>query len=364
VQVVDELKQFGAGHANVVAVTPDQYAEITARISTDEGGGPGSWVHEWTRAGEQVEREGRHLEASSRYNLARLPYVEGEAKQDAEARCVEAFGRWAETTADIRPLRVETPEGTVKCWTAGLSATAPRPLLLVCGGIVSVKEQWAPLLRKVGRLGLAGVVTEMPGVGENTQRYTPESWRMFSAVLDAVGGQAQVSQTYAMALSFSGHLALRCAVYDSRIRGIATIGAPVRGVFTDPAWRAALPRITRATLAHSAGIEPAELDRRLPDWALADKDLEALEIPVRYVASRRDTIIPAADVELIARLVPGARILEFDDEHGAPAHTAESQVWIMRGILDTLGGSPLPRAALAAAWPLVRARAALRGPRT
>jgi esterase FrsA len=246
----------------------------------------------------------------------------------------------------------------VRCWTSGLEAGSRKPLLLALGGIVSVKEQWAPLLTRLGRLGLAGVVTEMPGVGENTQQYTPDSWRMLSAILDAVTGQADVGNTFAMALSFSGHLALRCAVHDERIRGIATVGAPVSHLFTDRDWQAGLPAITVNTLSHLARIERADLGARLSDWALTEAELEALEIPVHYVASRRDEVIPKQDVDLL-RQVRHARVLEFDDEHGAPHHTAETRVWIMRAILATLGGNAIQRGALTAAWGLLRARGTL-----
>lgn len=221
--VVDELKQFGEGHARAQDITPAEYQAICARIDTDEGDAPGSWVHEWTVAAEPFEVAGRHLDACKYYNLARLPYVDGAGKRAALDKCVASFARWAAETTDIRPLTVDTPEGKIRCWTSGLEPGSRRPLLLALGGIVSVKEQWAPLLTRLGKLGLAGVVTEMPGVGQNEQQYTPQSWRMLSAILDAVAGQADVDNTFAMALSFSGHLALRCAANDERIRGIATV---------------------------------------------------------------------------------------------------------------------------------------------
>jgi esterase FrsA len=356
--VVDELKQFGEGHARAQDIDPAEYRAICARIDTDEGDGPGSWVHEWTVAAEPFDAAGQHLEACKYYNLARLPYVDGPAKQAALDRCVASFGRWAAENG-ISPRTVDTPEGAVKCWTVGLSDGGRRPLLLALGGIVSIKEQWAPLLARLGRMGMAGVVTEMPGVGENRQRYAPDSWRMLSSILDDVTGLADVGNTFAMALSFSGHLALRCAIHDERLRGIATVGAPISHLFTDLDWQAQLPAITVNTVAHLAGIDRADLGARLGDWALERTELARLEIPVWYVASKCDEVISQHDVDMFATFVRQARILEFDDEHGAPHHTAETRVWIMRAILATLGGNAVQRGALGAAWGLVRARSAL-----
>ena len=356
--IVDELKQFGAAHARAQDLTPRQYRAICARI-THDGAGPGSWVGEWSRAAEQFVLDGRDLDACRYYNLARFPYPDSPAKQDALHGCVDSFARWAARNPALERLAVETPDGTVYCWTTGLSATEPRPLLIALGGIVSVKEQWAPLLEELPRLGLAGVVTEMPGVGENAQRYTPDSWKMLSAVLDAVADRAQVDRTFAMALSFSGHLAMRCALGDSRIRGIATVGAPVRNLFADPAQYAVLPRITVATVARLAGLDEADLPARLPQWALSDDELAAVDIPVYYVASRRDEIIPASDVRLIAEHVSGARVLEFDDEHGAPHHSDEVRMWLIASILRTQGGKAPLRRLVTALWALLRARRAV-----
>lgn len=359
-EVVDELKKFGETHARAQQIAPERYREICAGIR-DDGAGPDSWVGRWSALGDEFAAAGADLDACRHYNLARLPYADSPAKVEAARKCVAAFSRWAEAGGQIERVTVETPEGTVRCWATGLSEVRPQPVLLAMGGIVSIKEQWAPLLTKMPRLGMAAVVAEMPGVGENTQRYSPDSWKMLSAILDAVADRAVVDRTYAMALSFSGHLAMRCAVADPRIQGIATVGAPVRDTFTDAAWKRQLPTITRNTLSHLAGAEPGGLDALLTGFALGDEELSALEIPVNYVASKRDEIIPGSDVRLLTRLVRGARVIEFDDEHASPNHSAEVQAWVVRSILRMRGGNALPRAAMGVAGAVLRARRAALG---
>ncbi|MFI5916057.1 alpha/beta hydrolase [Dactylosporangium sp. NPDC051541] len=353
--IVDELKQFGAGHARAQDIPTDRLAELYARISTD-GDGAGSWVREWSRAADELSAAGQHLAAAQHYNMARLPYVDGPARQEAQDSCVAAFGRWAQDGGVITPLEVEVDGARVRCWTAGLSAEHPRPVLLALGGIVSVKEQWAPLLSQAARLGLAGVVTEMPGVGENTLPYGRDSAKMLSAVLDAIVGRADVARTYAMALSFSGHLALRCALTDPRIRGIATIGAPLHAFFTDRAWQDKLPSITVDTLAHLIGVDPADVGEHVRDWALRPEELAALDIPVGYVASDRDEIIPAADIELARTHLKHLRLLRFDDVHGSPNHADETRMWIVGSILRMSGAPVMQRAAVGVAGGLIRIR--------
>lgn len=353
--IVDELKQFGAGHARAQDIPTERLTELYERISTD-GDGTGSWVREWSRAADELSLAGQHLEACKHYNMARLPFVDGPARQEAQDRCVSSFGQWAAQGDVITPLEIEVDGARVRCWTAGLSAERPRPVLLALGGIVSVKEQWAPLLSQAARLGMAGVVTEMPGVGENPLRYRPDSARMFSAILDAVADRADVARTYAMALSFSGHLALRCALVDPRIRGVATIGAPLSAFFTDRDWQRNLPSITVDTLAHLTGVGRADVGEHMRDWALRPDELEALDIPVCYVASDRDEIIPAADIELARTHLRQLRLLRFDDVHGSPNHADQTRMWIVGSVLRMSGAPVLQRAAVGVAGGLIRIR--------
>ncbi|HVQ95507.1 MAG TPA: alpha/beta hydrolase [Mycobacteriales bacterium] len=352
---VTELKQYVVVHARGQNIPG--YREVLDRIQTDEGDGPGSWVGEWCRAGERQEAAGSLLEAGRNYALARFPYVDGPARQQALERCVSTFDRWrmSRGTADIERLDVDVDGSKVGCWATGLSTSEPQPLLLVLGGIVTVKEQWAPLLASAGRLGLAAIVTELPGAGENPLRYGPDSWTMLSALLDAVADRADVQRSYAMALSFSGHLALRCALADPRLRGVITVGAPVADFFTDVAWQRGLPRITVDTLAQLTGTPAADLPGSLSDWALTNGQLASLRIPVSYTASRRDEIIPAADVQRLRRQVPRLRLVENDDEHGSPRHTAETQLWCIAELLRMRGGQLAQRGVLRSLYRLRRA---------
>jgi hypothetical protein len=332
-----ELKEYVAVHARGQRIA--DYRQLLDRIGTDEGGGPGSWVGEWSRAGQALEERGKDLAAVKHYAMARFPYVDGPARAEALDRCVGAMERWRTTQGlDIEPLEVELKEGRVRCWAGGLSASDPKPLLLVMGGIVSVKEQWAPMLAHLRRLGMAGLIAELPGAGENGLRYDAESWRMLSGLLDAVADRADVSRTYATALSFSGHLALRCAVDDPRIRGVVTVGAPVGEFFTDAEWQRGLPRITADTLAHMTGTTPGAIaGGALAGWALTRDQLASLDIPVAYVASSRDEIIPSSDLRLLREGVRRLDVAEFDDVHGAPHHVAEVQRWTTLALLRSRG---------------------------
>lgn len=356
---VGELKQFAALHARAQNIRHSH--ELLARIQTDNEGEPGSWGWEWSRAADTEMREGHVLSACRHYAMGRFPYVDGATRQEAARRCVHVFDGWRQTGTDIQPLDVSLPGGQVRCWTTGLSTSRRLPLLVIMGGIVSVKEQWAPVLAQAARSGMAAIVTEMPSVGENTLRYDADSWWMLSGVLDAVSERADVAHTYAVALSFSGHLALRCAIDDSRIKGIVTAGAPVSDFFTDAAWQRDLPRITVATLAHLTGVKSADVAEHMRGWALTAGQLAAVDIPVFYLASRRDEIIPGGEVRQLKDHVGDLHIVENDDAHGSPRHVAESRLWTVLSVLRMRGVRNPQSAVLGGLWHVLRVRGRLAG---
>jgi hypothetical protein len=352
---LDELKHHVVVHARGQNMAPEHYRAILARIEHD-GTGPGSWVEEWSRAAAELDGRGRLLDACRHYAMARFPYPNGDARREAHERCVAVFDRWRQDVPGIERLDLDLPEGRVRCWTSGLSPAGRRPLMLIMGGIVTVKEQWAPMLTRGDRLGMAGIVVELPGVGENTLPYGVNSHRVLSALLDAVADRADVDHTYALAMSFGGHLALRCAAEDPRIRGIVTTGAPISGFFTDTGWQRHVPRITTETLAHLVGTKPGDVYGEIRDWALTADTLADVAVPVHYAVSLRDEIIPPGEAALLARHVRQVSLIENDDVHGSPRHVTEVGLWTILSVLRMVGGRPVPRAVLASSLLALRAR--------
>ncbi|MFD9722146.1 alpha/beta fold hydrolase [Streptomyces sp. NPDC059076] len=330
---LEELKEFARLHARGQGMTERQVAAVLPWITTDEPGHPGSWARVWSAEADRLAFAGRPIDACRRYALARFPHHGDDDRLRAQHNCVRTFDDWRRRRGVDR-LVLDHPGGTVAAWTAGLDGGRHRPLVVIMGGIVSVKEQWAPLLPKLARLGYAAIATEMPGVGENTLRYRADSWELLPYLLDHLGDRARVAQTSVLGLSFSGHLALRAAADDSRIRSIHTVGAPVAEFFSDPLWWPRVPGITRETLRRLTGVaDQGELRSLLADFALDETTLESVRVPVNYVASRRDEIIPAGEHQLLARTLPRVRFKEFDDVHGSPAHQGALRSWLVASLV-------------------------------
>ncbi|GGV61917.1 hypothetical protein GCM10010277_67210 [Streptomyces longisporoflavus] len=331
---LEELKEFARLHAGGQGMKPDHAAGVLARIDNDTSGDPASWAAVWTAEGKVAAARGDLLDACRHYALARFPYHADDDRVLAQRLCVDTFDRWRKGRQGIERVEFKHPDGTFSCWAAGLDAPRPRPLLVVMGGIVSVKEQWAPLLPLLSKLGFAAVVTELPGVGENTLPYAPDSWRMLPFLMDRLQGRAAVDDTAMLALSFSGHLALRTAARDRRVRQVLTVGAPVSEFFADPTWWPRVPGITADTLRRLTGAATTdELRALLPRFALTPQELHAVRVPVRYVASSRDEIIPAGEQALLRRFAEDARFKVFDDVHGSPAHLGAMRRWLFSALL-------------------------------
>ncbi|MCD0451593.1 esterase FrsA [Actinocorallia sp. API 0066] len=327
-----ELKRFAVAHAISQNLPEDHYAGILDAIGRDDGDGPGSWPHEWIRAGRAHAEAGEHLAAAHHYTMGRFPYVDGPGRARALDLALSAFDAWR-AGQDIVPVTVPFEGHEIRVWTTGLSVLAPRPLLLMTGGIVSTKEQWGAVLPQIAAFGMAGAVADLPGVGESPLRYHRESWRLFPAILDALAPRARVSESYLLALSFSGHAALQAAAHDPRVRGVVGNGPPISDFFTDASWQARVPAVTTDTLAHLVGVPSHEVYRRVRDWALTPDLLRSVKVPVAVVGARRDEIIPPGDLALLRATLPDLETVEHDDVHGAPSHLAETRLWSLLAVL-------------------------------
>ncbi|MGW0828583.1 alpha/beta fold hydrolase [Streptomyces sp. NPDC002845] len=328
-----ELKEFARLHARGQGISERQVTAVLPRITNDEPGHPASWARVWTAEADRLAFAGRPLDACRRYALARFPYHGDDVRRRAQDNCVRTFDDWR-CRRGVERVVLDHPDGTVACWASGLDARRQRPLLLVMGGIVSLKEQWASLLPRLARLGYAAVATEMPGVGENTLRYHVDSWRLLPFLMDRLADRARVTDTSVLGLSFSGHLALRAAATDPRIRSVHTVGAPVAGFFNDPVWWPRVPGITVETLCRLTGAADEDgLRALLADFPLGSDVLGAVDVPVGYVVSSRDEIIPPTERQLLGCALPRVRFKEFDDVHGSPAHLGAMRKWLIGSLL-------------------------------
>jgi esterase FrsA len=314
---LDEMKEFVGLHAKSQRIGGGEFRDVLNRIHEPAGDGEGAWAYEWSRFGEDCLRRRRYDRAVQCFNFARFPYVDSAARQAALDRCIETFRAHRVDDRRIRRDAVRVRGLDVPVY-ASISSK-PLPLLIVIGGIVSIKEQWHKMLGAGRKLGYSVVVTECPGVGENPMRYDADSAALIGAIIDHYRARVEEDNVMIVGLSFGGHLAMRAALHDKRIKRIATAGAPVNRFFTDESWWTRVPQITKQTLAHIAQVGEAGLPRVMGGLALNVDDLRKLSVPVMYIMSLRDEIIPPDERHFLVQGLARLDLMEFDDVHGAPS---------------------------------------------
>ncbi|MGR9052986.1 MAG: alpha/beta hydrolase [Gammaproteobacteria bacterium] len=308
---------------------------LTALDSSDKEGA-GGWGYEWAKEGDRHVAAGKPKDALQFYNLARFPYPANSDMKAAHRKCVDTFVASAKLPGigfERLSLHVEGNEVPFYFSRSGAS----NPLLLVMGGIVSIKEQWQAFLWAGKKLGMSVLVAEMPGVGENTLVYDDSAYAFLSMLIDAVRNKADVFHTHVVAMSFSGNLALRRAPHDSRIRAITTVGAPVRHFFTDAVWWRQVPMTTKRTLAHLCRVPENEVFDYIGRFAIADDELAELDIPVYYVRSLFDEIIPPSEKDVLVHGVARLNLREYRDFHGSPKHMSDMQTYVPMTVLKEAG---------------------------
>ena len=332
---LDELKELVLLHAGAQGIEPEYVTGVLDSIKREDGAFPTSWASRWTAAGTAAELRGDLNLAVKLHNLGRFPFVDGEARQAAHDRCLAAFQAWCATgPAPVASLRLFW-EGHPFVTYVRRCMRQRAPLLLVFGGIVSIKEQWGLFLALADKLQVDVAVTELPGVGENTIPLTGKSHGMIKVILDALTIDER-SGCHIVAMSFGGTLALRHAAQDKRIKGVTTVGAPISCFYSDAKWWNRIPSTTRLTLTKIFGCEQAETFSRIGELKLTAAELAAIRIPVYYVQSLRDEIIQCKETDDLRKMPGRQHLLRIDDVHGAPRHLRIVRLFVAYSIINTL----------------------------
>lgn len=326
---IEELKNFVLLHSEAQQIDKREVKMVLSTILTEQDQAQNGWAQVWSKHAHKLQAQNQWSNASKFFNLARFPYIETTAQHDAHKSCIDNF----KLAMHADKIKVEYLDlGKFKAYATGLDKG--WPMLIVCGGIVSIKEQWQQFMHLSAKLKLAVVITEMPGVGENKQLYHPTQCTMFSNIIDALHRRADTHQTHLMALSFSGHLAILNAGIDPRIVGITTVGAPIQDFFSAYS-KNTTPLVTQRTLAHLTQQPCHELDTYMQDWGLLSQNIPHLQIPVHYLQSTLDEIIPTSETQALRKIAPKLKVLKISDVHGSPNHMKLVAIWSIASIFSS-----------------------------
>lgn len=337
-------------------MTLDDHDELAALVAGLEASTEDKWVPVWRAAGRRhedagdaLERAGdfeaarrEHLTAKTYYAIGRFPWELSPLKREVSADCARAF-RKANAHVDPPVHFVEIPyEGKVMraYFRAPASARKLPAVMVMCGSDVFKEDRaWAGDMAVAN--GLAVLVMDAPGTGENPFPWEPESVRAWMAAIDWLAARPEVdgSRIGAFGISRGGYSVMQLAgAYPEMVRAVvASAGHPfgyeltpeemdwvVEGrnrrslfVFGPPGSPPSFPKWSKEK-------EIAEFDK----WALSKLGLvDRITMPILMINGKYDVLAPVGNIYFMLEHGPvtgrEARIFP-DGGHGAAKY---QRIW-------------------------------------
>ena len=325
--------------------------------------GPGHWVHEWRKAGDEALTMARrmgalghaaaakteYLEAIHYYNIASYPHLNedthGIAALEASQAAYKEASRYMQGTFKAVTF---THEGLP--FEAHLhvpNGAGPFPVLVKSGGSDMVKEiLYRGWERELAPRGIALLAIDMPGIGGSRRHLlTPDSDKLHAAAvqqLRQVGAsldpRLDLGRIAVEGASFGGHAAGRFFLArDLGVAGVVSVCGPQDAVFRKPAFvYEKMPRMTtdgvRSRLRLPATASWETLASRLRPFSLGPAGQRLLPAttprttPLLAIGTVADPVAPLEDVAMLADAGANADLRVFDVPVHCPNRVAREAI--------------------------------------
>lgn len=322
--------------ANGVALT--DFDEVTGSLSTWD-----DWCRAWSdRAGihEAMGREalargkflsaGEHLQrAGVYYHFAKFLFVHEPAQMETAHRKAIACRTLALPHLAPAGERVEIPfEGKRLFGILRKPAGAARPpVLIMCCGLDSCKEETGAYEEPFLQRGIATLVFDGPGQGEGEYDWPIRGnyETAVSAVVDFARARDDVdsSRMGLWGVSLGGYYAPRSAAFVPGFKGCIALSGPFDW---GDAW-SKLPDLTRETFRVRSKSLSLDAARQVAATLSLKGVAEKIRCPLFIVAGRLDRVVPSQDAERLAREAGGpVELLMLDDGN----HVANNRAYRWR----------------------------------
>jgi acetyl esterase/lipase len=223
----------------------DDHAELQGHVDSLEASTEDKWVPVWRAAGRthedlgdaleaQKDYEGarrEHLIAKTYYAIARFPWELSPLKRDASADCARAFRKAnAHLDPPVQVVDIPCDGRSIRAHFRAPSASKPvGAVLIMCGADVFKEDRgWASDMCIAE--GLAALVMDAPGTGENPFPWAPESVKAWMAAVDWMAARPEVdgNRIGAFGISRGGYSVMQLAgAYPEMIKAVvASAGHP------------------------------------------------------------------------------------------------------------------------------------------
>lgn len=327
----------------------DDVEELKATVAKLGGTTEDLWVPVWRERGrfheaegDRLEAEGNHeasrreyLQAKTYYAIGRFPGEISDLKREISADCARAY-RKACSHLDPPVQVVEIPhqgKAVVTHYRVPRGATAERPVpavLVMCGADVFKEDRgWAQEM--CIDEGMASLVMDGPGTGENPFPWSPSSVSAWEAAVDWLMARPEIDadRIGAFGISRGGYSVMQLAgTAPGKVQAVvANGGHPFGYRMTDEEMEAFVDaRNRRATLRFGAPDDPPSFpswsrekeESLFSEWALSEQGiLENITMPVLMINGKLDHLNPIGNIY-------------FMFEHG-PATGKEARIYADAG---------------------------------
>ena len=306
----------------------DDLAELEQLVSRLEGTTQDQWVPVWRAAGRRHEEEGdrlegegdleaarrEYLQAKTFYSIARFPGEITPLKAQVSADCARAYRKaCAHLDPPLKIAEVEREGQTIVTHFRAPQRAGPEhpvpAVLIMCGADVFKEDRgWAGEMAL--NEGLASLVMDGPGTGENPFPWDPSSVEAWIAAIDYLAARPEVDagRIAAFGISRGGYSVMQLAgTYPDMIKAVVAIaGHPFGYRMTDEELDAYVDALNRR--AQYVFGEPGapssfptwsrEKDREVFDrWALSELGvLDAITQPVLMINGKQDHLAPIGNI--------------------------------------------------------------------
>ena len=335
---LSECMKFVTLHAKTLGVNKD-INRLKPQVVSTMDSYPHGWANIFFNAAVKKMLEGNTDKALGLYNIARFPFPQTELQKKAYKEYLSLFEKKYLLSGELKKQKTKEDEA-VFYYKEGNA----NNVIIICGGIISLKEQWVNALKILHTFGFTVVLCELPGVGENAIPFDKTCFDFFSKILNVLNVKEN-ARCHALAMSFSGYIALKNSGTDPRISSITMVGTPVISVYHDLSYYEKIPTITRETLIHNISRFYPHINNADTLFEFLDSNFPAVnQIPenlnVFYVQSEFDEIIPASEADFLKDHCDRFSLFNLPDVHGSPNFHHSVVLFILWSILKSMHGNP------------------------
>jgi pimeloyl-ACP methyl ester carboxylesterase len=344
--------------------------ELKQIVANLEGTTEDLWIPPWRDAGQRHEAEGDKLVAAGDHVAARKAYLlaktyfaiarfPGEitpGKADVSADCARAYRKACEhLDPPLEVLDLELEGQKIRTHFRAPKSDRPVPaVLIMCGSDVFKEDRgWAAEMALAN--GLASLVMDAPGTGENPFPWEPESVRAWVAAIDALAARPEVDpqRIGAFGLSRGGYSVMQLAgTAPEKVQAVVAVAGHPFGYRMTPAEMSTYVEARSRRAVHNFG-EPGgppsfpvwseEHENRIfTRWALSELGLiDRITMPVLMINGKRDHLAPIGNIYFMLEGGPvaGKEVRVYPDAgHCAFEHSREWAPASFAWLADKLGG--------------------------